>query len=252
MDGREPIPECLPYSRSLAEILRAMRANPIRASAILQIIPKACVDAASCRDASKAAFLSGNRVFYEDFEYETIQLIENDYLDRLQMLQGYKRVAEKPTFAAIAGGTIDKHESTVSSSATPFEKLIGDRHTLTHIGRDKTGLESILAANTTYTLASSFSDKQTAEWAIALTIAFYQHLIVDWLASENVNDPWNHSRLSLPSDFDLGRPVGDVLTISEDESTSASRVKVVLVREATAPQGFYIKTAFPVKPLFIL
>lgn len=247
MDELEPIPACLPLAKSFAEIRRAMRTSPLNSSEIHKIVTRARIEAESCCDACKSSFLSGRKVFSGGVEYRSIQEIEGRYAERLEVLDGYKRITLQPSFSQVAGEALDNHEHDVLNlSASWQEKYIQDRHTIRdHVGHNQAGLEQMFR-NKPNEFASSFTDKRTAEWAIATTMVFYQHLIIRWLSTNfNSQNWWDRNVLRLPTDFDLGRKIGMVLTISEDECMGAFSAQIVLVRDTTAPKRFYVKTAYP-------
>lgn len=251
MDGRQPISECLPLAKSMAEIRLKMWTTPLSSPQRLKIVARARIEAENCRDACIKSFLSGRNVYYGESQYKSIQDIDLHYIKRLKILDGYERVALEPSFAEVAGASIDDHESKITDLAASWQdKYISDRHTVRdHVGHDRARLEKIFIQKPDDFMVSSFTDKEIAEWAIAATMAFYQHLIDSWITSTS-KDWWDFNVLRLPNDFDLGRTVGSVLVVSDDESMEASRVQIVLVRDSNAPKGFYIKTAHPInKPM---
>jgi len=84
--------------------------------------------------------------------------------------------------------------------------------------------------------ASSFYSRREAEIAIDRTIVAKQDAIADWLAS---------GRYKRGLVADLGYDVGRILARGADDAVASTKVRVVLVRDSSMPDGWRILTAFP-------
>ncbi len=86
--------------------------------------------------------------------------------------------------------------------------------------------------------ASSFTDKATAEKAVAETIDANKAKIADWLASD--------AKGKIDISQKMTEPIGiSVLRDAPPIASPASSVRVILVRDAAFPDGYRILTGYP-------
>jgi Bacterial CdiA-CT RNAse A domain len=105
-------------------------------------------------------------------------------------------------------------------------------HVLTHVGIDDTRL-----AARGLPLASTFTDRTTAEHALADLQSAYEDEVRAWLA-----DAKPDARIALAGTFDDA--VGRVLLRGSSEPVSGPSAVAVLQRERSAPLGYFIVTGF--------
>lgn len=111
-------------------------------------------------------------------------------------------------------------------------------HTLAqHIGKTEAELAGRLATNLRLLIASSFSDRSTAEQAISEAINANQPLILSWLSGRQ-------TRLQLLP-YIATFPVGVSLIRGSSGLIFVYQVEVILRRDSTLPLGYYILTAYP-------
>lgn len=110
-------------------------------------------------------------------------------------------------------------------------------HTLErHVGKDVSFLRQRLERES-ISSASSFTDLDTAVETIGAALAADWRGIQAWLRSKN------NERYTVV--WDAGHPVGISLRRGASRTVPASRVRVVLVKERSMPDGFFILTAYP-------
>lgn len=110
-------------------------------------------------------------------------------------------------------------------------------HTLEkHVGKTSSDLRSRLQREPQRPAASSFYTQRNAEKAIERTLQTQQDAVADWLAS---------GRYKRPFVADLGYDVGRIMVRETDEILMSTKVRVVLVRDSTMPDGWRVLTAYP-------
>ena len=85
--------------------------------------------------------------------------------------------------------------------------------------------------------ASSFTDKATAEKAVAETIDANKPKIADWLASD--------AKGKIDISQKMTEPIGISVLRDAPIASHASSVRVILVRDAAFPDGYRILTGYP-------
>ncbi len=149
--------------------------------------------------------------------------------DRLRAIVPAAAKAAAPDAAArVPGGGLEAHEAAPGKNGG---------HTLErHVGKSDDFLRQRLATEPNISGASTFTDRATAEWAVAEALRRNEARIEAWLQS---------GEQRFVFDADLDRPVGRYLTRSMSQPKTVSGVRVVLVRDATRPAGYLILTAYP-------
>jgi hypothetical protein len=110
-------------------------------------------------------------------------------------------------------------------------------HTLQrHVGRTDAELQERLAREHHISAASTFTDRATAEHAVAEAIRQSQDRIQRWLQR-----PGGHPNLVL--DYHGDQPVGRVLHRRESHSVPCSNAVVVL--KWAGPNRYYVLTSYP-------
>lgn len=137
------------------------------------------------------------------------------------------RVAPAPV-EHVALNTSDKHD------LQRDESLGG--HTLErHVGRSDSELRERLEGES-ISAASTYTDRATAEMAVAAAIRENQRRIDNWL-----HRPGGHSNLVL--DYDSSSPVGRTLRRSDAHSFPCSHAVAVLKWVST--EQYYVLTSYP-------
>lgn len=110
-------------------------------------------------------------------------------------------------------------------------------HTIAkHVGRTREQLARRFLDEPKRTLSSSFFDQPTAERAIERVLRRNRHAVDKWLHGSNSQ---------LPLTGKLSEAIGRVLVRATGELVESSHVRVLLVRDASMPNGWRIKTAYP-------
>jgi hypothetical protein len=112
-------------------------------------------------------------------------------------------------------------------------------HTLDkHVARSDEQLAEALARKLKPAAAvSSFADQATAERAVAEVLRGQRRGVEAWLAGDTMR---------YTAEVDLGRPVGRRLAKGAAAPVEVRGVRVTLIRDPSAPLGFFVLTAFPV------
>ena len=111
-------------------------------------------------------------------------------------------------------------------------------HTIAkHVGKTDAQLHARLADEPGRMYASTFTDRATAERAIAETLDAYSDRITKFMKSTKQST-------RLP-DHDLGETVGRVLKRGEDKPIDSNKVRVFLNKDKRSPSGWRIRTGFP-------
>jgi hypothetical protein len=112
-------------------------------------------------------------------------------------------------------------------------------HTLArHVGRSDAELAARLAAEPGLAAASAFTDRPTAERAVAAALAAERRRVDDWRArgrGETLAIAWRGD----------GAPVGRLLERGAPRAEEVSGVRVVLRRDS---ESFFVLTAYPERP----
>jgi hypothetical protein len=120
---------------------------------------------------------------------------------------------------------------------TAHEKPIGPGHLLKkHVGESYEDLARRLAKEP-IDAASSFTDRVVAERSVKETIDANKGKIADWLASG--------SKTPLAISHTMSEPLGISVPRGVPVGVPASNVRVILVRDATFPDGYAILTGYP-------
>jgi hypothetical protein len=134
----------------------------------------------------------------------------------------------EPPPARVPGGGLEAHEN---AGGHLLEK---------HVGKTPEELAARLAKEPKIDAASSFTDKATAEKAVAETIDANKAKIADWLASD--------AKGKIDISQKMTEPIG--ISVLRDApiaspASPASSVRVILVRDAAFPDGYRILTGYP-------
>ncbi|MEG4801760.1 hypothetical protein QUB63_23235 [Microcoleus sp. ARI1-B5] len=125
---------------------------------------------------------------------------------------------------SIPGGGLDFHEA-------------AGGHTLErHVGKTEAELAQRLAEDKRISAASSFSDRSVAEAAIGEAMSRNQSAIDSWVKKRG-----NAYTIK----YNANRIIGITLRRRASRATSASRLRIVLNRNAKLPPGYFILTAYP-------
>ena len=127
--------------------------------------------------------------------------------------------------ARVPGGGLEAHENA------------GGHLLERHVGKTPEDLSARLASDKDIDAASSFTDKATAEKAVAETIETNQAKIDSWLASG--------AKRPLAISQTMDEPVGISMPRGAPAASPTSSVRVILVRDASFPDGYRILTGFP-------
>ena len=112
-------------------------------------------------------------------------------------------------------------------------------HTIAeHVGKSDAYLIDRLKRNPDMKHASSFFDWNSANLAQARCTSRYGKEIREYLSSGNMRP---HI-----IEFDMGRPIGKFVKRGKGKSEKTSRVRMVVVRNPEAPQGWSYTTSFPI------
>jgi hypothetical protein len=135
--------------------------------------------------------------------------------------QGSLRLGPDPRFGR---GWLTKHEHSGS-------------HTIDkHVDKSAAALRQRLLREAGPPAASTFRSRRSAERAIERGVAAKRDAITDWIASGR------HKRAFV---VDLGYDVGKVLARGAEDVVSTTKVRMVLVRDSSMPDGWRVLTAFP-------
>jgi hypothetical protein len=135
-------------------------------------------------------------------------------------------VAEGKVVATMApGGGLAAHEAQ------------GGHLLAKHVGKTEEELFRRALTDPMTDTASSFFDQATAEAVAAQAIDKNAAKIGTWIASG--------ARTPLPIETTMSSSVGRIVT-SEGVAVTSSTARIVIVRDASSPIGFYIKTGYPV------
>ena len=105
-----------------------------------------------------------------------------------------------------------------------------------HVGRSDDELRERLRHDRYISAASSYTDRDTAERAIAAAISQQQTKIERWLARSG-----GHANLVL--DYDSDQPIGRSLDRGDDRPRPCSHAVVVL--KWIPPSAYYVLTSYP-------
>lgn len=120
--------------------------------------------------------------------------------------------------------------------AMPGSRIGG--HTLAkHVGQTEAQLRARLVAEPTKSVVSSFTNQQTAEWAISEAMTANAVLIKSW-----ANSAGNYSRFDFV--FDVGREVGYGVVRASGELMPMSKVKVILKLQKYNGMPYYVLTSY--------
>jgi hypothetical protein len=159
---------------------------------------------------------------------KTVETAKSEAVPALQgVVQGQEipKSPVPPSSPLVPGGGLTAHEA---AGGHLLDK---------HVGETYEDLATRLAKEPRIDAASSFTDRATAEKAVAETINANQAKITDWLASGR-NTP-------LPISHTMSEPVGISVPRGVPVGIPASSVKVILVRDASFPDGYRILTGYP-------
>jgi hypothetical protein len=109
-------------------------------------------------------------------------------------------------------------------------------HTLDrHVGKSKEWLHDRVVHHPTATHASSFADDASADRIVSEAIRNRSDVIHEWLT---------RGRHQLRLDVTLDRSTG-VSVNAAGEAAHVNGVRLILVKDPSIPEGYWIKTAFP-------
>ncbi|MEJ2866781.1 RNase A-like domain-containing protein [Actinomycetospora sp. OC33-EN08] len=147
-------------------------------------------------------------------------------LNKLRRLRGENQTPLAP------GGGLQHHEEAGGHTLAPHK---------VHIGTDEQALfDRVQNAPRPIPSASSFFDRAIAERSVAENLAGNRGAIDDWLA--------NTSARNQVVDFEHRQAVGisiDRSATSPADAVEVHRTRLVLRRDATQPDGFYVLTSYP-------
>jgi len=111
-------------------------------------------------------------------------------------------------------------------------------HTITaHVGKDALWLSNRLAMDPAIRVASSFPDVQTAERHVTAAVQANLAQIQHWLG--------NSSRALKAFDHDAGFTVGYGVVRGVPGVTSMTKLRLVVRKLSSQPNGCFVYTAFP-------
>ncbi|ATE80596.1 type IV secretion protein Rhs [Pseudomonas frederiksbergensis] len=132
--------------------------------------------------------------------------------------------ADGPFSEIVPGGGLAAHEAQ------------GGHLIAKHIGRTDLQLAQRLEAEPTIPAASTFPDRAIAESAVARALSENKKRIDKFLKSKK-------SKTTITHQFDL--PVGISLPNGSTDYVPASKVLLVLIKDARRPEGYFLLTGFP-------
>lgn len=143
--------------------------------------------------------------------------------------------------AALSSGVRDKNSSSAAVAGIPGGSLdaherVGGHMLSRHVGKSAEQLKQRLAGDSRISAASSFTDKKTAETAVAATIAANQKKISSWLKGDE-------DRLVIT--YRSSSPVGISVGRNSSRTRDANGVRLVLVRDPKFAGGWHILTGYP-------
>jgi filamentous hemagglutinin len=125
----------------------------------------------------------------------------------------------------VRGGGLQAHESA------------GGHLLLKHVGQSEEALMKRLAKEPNITGSSSFFDRAAAEWGVSGALDARQAEIQTWLASKKPD---------LKIEFSMPKPVGITISRTLMQATETTRLRLILRRNSSAPEGYTILTGFPI------
>ncbi|MDP3290270.1 MAG: RNase A-like domain-containing protein, partial [Methyloversatilis sp.] len=125
----------------------------------------------------------------------------------------------------VPGGGLQAHESA------------GGHLLLKHVGQSEEALMKRLAKEPNITGSSSFFDRAAAEWGVSGALDARQTEIQTWLASKKPD---------LKIEFSMPKPVGITISRTRMQATETTRLRLILRRNSSAPDGYSILTGFPI------
>ena len=123
-----------------------------------------------------------------------------------------------------------------SSAAVTTADMAGGHLVARHVGLSEGELARRLATEPGITAASSFTDGPTADAAVATTLQARQAKITAWRKAGG-------DRLVLT--YRLPKPVGTSMKRGAAHAVPAAGVRLVLVRDSSAAEGYHILTGYP-------
>lgn len=155
---------------------------------------------------------------------DILEIFENRR-DQVRLYEAKVKSLTGPSVRIPPGG-LDAHESEVH-----------DRHTLTqHVFEKVEQLFQRLNSNPRLDIVSSFLSKEVAQEAVGKAIAANETEISRWLSSGS-------KKKVLYYDLKT-KQIGIVLPRGATTAVSSSKVIVRLVRDPSAPKGYWIKTSY--------
>lgn len=134
------------------------------------------------------------------------------------------RDKETAASAAVPGGGLEAHERA------------GGHLLSRHVGKSAEQLRQRLQSDSRISAASSFSDKKSAEAAVAAAIAANQKKIASWLKGQE-------ERLVIT--YRSGNPVGISVGRNSGRARDVTGVRLILVRNPRFVGGWHILTGYP-------
>ncbi|MGY2442615.1 RNase A-like domain-containing protein, partial [Pseudomonas sp. SDO52101_S400] len=134
------------------------------------------------------------------------------------------KTADGPYSEIVPGGGLATHEAQ------------GGHLIIKHVGRTDTQLAQRLLAEPNIPAASTFRDRATAEAAVSEAISANSVKIRDFLASNKGKTTITHQ---------LQIPVGVSMPNGHPHSMPATKLLLVLKRDAQLPLGYFLLTGFP-------
>lgn len=105
-----------------------------------------------------------------------------------------------------------------------------------HVERTDEQLEERLQRERNISTASTWTDRETAEEAVAAALHAERGRIENWLRR-------GERRPNLALHFDAGRPIGRSLRRGASEAVPCTSAVIVL--RADGPDGYYVLTTYP-------
>jgi hypothetical protein len=132
--------------------------------------------------------------------------------------------ADGPYSEIVPGGGLAAHEAQ------------GGHLITRHVGRTDAQLAQRLQAEPNIPAASTFLNRADAEVAVSEALNANSHRVTAFLASTQAKTSFTH---------DLIRPVGVSMLNGVTHSQSASKLLLVLKKDASLPLGYFLLTGFP-------
>jgi CDI toxin RNase A-like protein len=132
----------------------------------------------------------------------------------------------------------EKHTASAAVRDLSQDEAAGGHTLRKHVGRTDDELRQRLRHERNIAAASTWTDRETAERAVADAIEQNREKIDRWL-----NRSGGHPNLVIDYDGDPSRPIGRTLHRDSDQAAPCSHASVVL--KWSGPNEYYVLTSYP-------